>query len=334
MKKGIHACRQCHNLTEAEVCSICADPARSEALVCVVEDIRDLLALESTGQYRGKYHVLGGVISPMDGIGPNDLNIDTLVQRLEQHDSQHRPAHRGHFALPATMEGETTAFYLFRKLANSEVEVTAIARGLAVVRPAHADEATLVQSLKQRLPYTSKFKPWTFRSSLSITTLNTFFPSAALGAGGCCGAGTSGLCSGGVCGRQQFRGRFVRDGSRQFPEVHLIDSNENLGFSKGNNLAIRQSKGRWVLLLNPDTIIQEDTLLKCLKYADARPRLGGLGVPMVDGAGRYLPESKRGIPTPNGLLEDFGAVPLPSFCWLNRYYMGNLSKDESQPSRF
>ncbi|MGB1122695.1 MAG: glycosyltransferase family 2 protein [Flavobacteriales bacterium] len=120
---------------------------------------------------------------------------------------------------------------------------------------------------------------------------------------------------------------------RQFPEVHLIDSKENLGFSKGNNLAIRQSKGRWVLLLNPDTIIQEDTLLKCLEYADARPRLGGLGVPMVDGAGRYLPESKRGIPTPNAAFWKISGLYrlAPRSARLNRYYLGNLSKDESQP---
>ena len=120
---------------------------------------------------------------------------------------------------------------------------------------------------------------------------------------------------------------------RQFPEVHLIDSKKNLGFSKGNNLAIRQSKGRWVLLLNPDTIIQEDTLLKCLEYADARPRLGGLGVPMVDGAGRYLPESKRGIPTPSAAFWKISGLYrlAPRSARLNRYYMGNLSKDESQP---
>jgi GT2 family glycosyltransferase len=120
---------------------------------------------------------------------------------------------------------------------------------------------------------------------------------------------------------------------RQFPEVHLIDSKENLGFSKGNNLAIRQSKGRWVLLLNPDTIIQEDTLLKCLEYADAQPRLGGLGVPMVDGAGRYLPESKRGIPTPSAAFWKISGLYrlAPRSARLNRYYLGNLSKDESQP---
>lgn len=157
MKAGIHACKTCFNLTETVVCSICSDPARNEQLICVVEDIRDLLALEATGQYRGQYHVLGGVISPMDGIGPNDLNIDALVTRLEgMHVDEEGQAPEVIFALPATMEGETTAFYLFRKLANTGAEVTAIARGLAVGEDLqHADEATLVQSLKQRLPYTS-----------------------------------------------------------------------------------------------------------------------------------------------------------------------------------
>ena len=157
MKKGIHACTQCHNLTEAEVCSICLDPARQGNLVCIVEDIRDLLALEATGQYRGKYHVLGGVISPMDGIGPHDLNIASLMQRLELlNTTPEKDKVEVIFALPATMEGETTAFYVFRKLAPLTVEVTAIARGLAVGEDLqHADEATLVQSLRQRLPYTN-----------------------------------------------------------------------------------------------------------------------------------------------------------------------------------
>ncbi|HBL38260.1 MAG TPA: recombination protein RecR [Flavobacteriales bacterium] len=155
MKRGIHACNQCHNLTEMEVCSICLDPARQGNLVCIVEDIRDLLALEATGQYRGKYHVLGGVISPMDGIGPNDLNIASLAVRLETLTGSSDKV-EVIFALPATMEGETTAFYIFRKLAPLAVEVTAIARGLAVGEDLqHADEATLVQSLRQRLPYTS-----------------------------------------------------------------------------------------------------------------------------------------------------------------------------------
>jgi recombination protein RecR len=155
MKNGIHACTECHNLTESTICSICTDATRLQDSICVVEDIRDLLALEATGQYRGKYHVLGGVISPMDGIGPNDLHIGTLVERLttiEESKEQMEVI----FALPATMEGETTAFYLYRKLAPLQVQVTAIARGLAVGEDLqHADEATLVQSLRQRLPYTT-----------------------------------------------------------------------------------------------------------------------------------------------------------------------------------
>jgi len=131
------------------------DAARLQDSICVVEDIRDLLALEATGQYRGKYHVLGGVISPMDGIGPNDLHIGTLVERLTTMDAL-KEKMEVIFALPATMEGETTAFYLYRKLAPLQVQVTAIARGLAVGEDLqHADEATLVQSLRQRLPYTT-----------------------------------------------------------------------------------------------------------------------------------------------------------------------------------
>lgn len=154
MKEGIHACSECHNLTEDPTCSICENSSRSSQLVCVVEDIRDLLAMESTGQFSGKYHVLGGVISPMDGIGPNDLNIETLVERLKRN-TQELPETEVIFALPATMEGETTAFYLFRKLSDLPLKITAIARGLSVGEDLqHADEATLIQSLKQRIPYT------------------------------------------------------------------------------------------------------------------------------------------------------------------------------------
>ncbi len=119
---------------------------------------------------------------------------------------------------------------------------------------------------------------------------------------------------------------------RQFPEFHLVEPKKNLGFSKGNNLAIRQSQGRWVLLLNPDTIVQEDTLLKCLKYADVHTQLGGLGVPMVDGDGRYLPESKRGIPTPSAAFWKISGLYrlAPKSARLNRYYLGHLAEDESQ----
>lgn len=159
MKSGIRACSECYNLTERDLCSLCDDPVRDRKTLCVVEDLRDLLAIESTAQYRGLYHVLGGVISPMDGIGPNDLHIEGLVERLQKNresaGKEIYPVEEVIFALPTTMEGETTAFYLFRKLAPLKVRVTAIARGVAVGDDLqHADEATLVQSLRQRMPYT------------------------------------------------------------------------------------------------------------------------------------------------------------------------------------
>ena len=154
MRQGVRGCATCHNLTESERCSICINPLRKENLICVVEDLRDLLAIEATGQFQGRYHVLGGVISPMEGVGPNDLNIESLVIRAAQltQDDDGEII----FALPATMEGETTAFYLFRKLSSFNLQVTSIARGIAVGEDLqHADEATLVQSLRQRLPYTN-----------------------------------------------------------------------------------------------------------------------------------------------------------------------------------
>jgi GT2 family glycosyltransferase len=117
----------------------------------------------------------------------------------------------------------------------------------------------------------------------------------------------------------------------QFPEVHLLELKENVGFSKGNNLAIEQAKGRWILLLNPDTVVPEDALSKCLEYADGKPKLGGMGVPMVDGTGRYLPESKRGMPTPwAALCKISGIYKLaPKSAKLNQYYMGHLRSDEN-----
>jgi len=155
LRQGIRGCQICHNLTEQDQCSICEDAARDDRLICVVEDLRDLLAIESTGQFRGLYHVLGGVISPMDGTGPNDLNIESLVDRVTSSSIEEAKQLEIIFALPTTMEGETTAFYLFRKLASCDVQVTAIARGVAVGDDLqHADEATLVQSIRQRLPYT------------------------------------------------------------------------------------------------------------------------------------------------------------------------------------
>jgi recombination protein RecR len=149
MREGVKPCAVCHNPTEGETCNLCANPHRDRSTVCVVEDVRDLLALESIGEYRGLYHVLGGVISPMDGVGPADLNVESLVKRAGSEDIKEVI-----LALPGSMEGDTTAFYVAKKLADCNVLLTALARGVAVGEALqYADEATLSSSLLNRLPY-------------------------------------------------------------------------------------------------------------------------------------------------------------------------------------
>ena len=149
MKDGVKACLTCGNLGEEEQCGICRDERRDDARIAVVEDLRDLLAIEGTGHFKGRYHVLGGVISPMDGVGPGDLRVDSLIERASN------PACKEViFALPTTMEGDTTAFYLDKRLRGAEVEITTLARGVAVGDELqYADELTLIRSLQQRLPY-------------------------------------------------------------------------------------------------------------------------------------------------------------------------------------
>ena len=149
MKEGVKTCTTCGNLGEEEHCNICLDPRREDDRIAVVEDLRDLLAIEGTGHFRGRYHVLGGVISPMDGVGPADLRVESLIQRASK-----ETCREVIFALPTTMEGDTTAFYLDKRLRESQVEITTLARGVAVGDELqYADELTLIRSLQQRLPY-------------------------------------------------------------------------------------------------------------------------------------------------------------------------------------
>lgn len=145
----VHYCTRCHNLSDADICAICADHKRDASLLCVVEDIRDVMAIEQTGQFRGLYHVLGGLISPMDGVGPGDLSISSLVDRLTAGEVREVV-----LALNQTMEGDTTNFYIYKKIADSKVSITTIARGLSVGESLeYADEITLGRSLMQRVPY-------------------------------------------------------------------------------------------------------------------------------------------------------------------------------------
>lgn len=139
-------CKNCHNLSDQEICEICVDQKRDKSLVCVVGDIRDILAIENTMQYKGLYHVLGGVISPMDGIGPSDLNIESLLRRIEN-----SSVLEVILALSPTTEGDTTNFYLYRKLSPSNVKITLISRGIGVGSELEfADEITLGRSIMNR----------------------------------------------------------------------------------------------------------------------------------------------------------------------------------------
>lgn len=147
MRKGVRYCSVCHNISETEVCPLCADPRRDKATVCVVENVKDVMSFENTGQYSGVYHVLGGVIAPMDGIGPEVLEIDSLVERVASGEVKEVI-----LALSATMEGDTTNYYIFRRLAPyTDVKITQIARGVSVGNEIeYTDEITLGRSLVNR----------------------------------------------------------------------------------------------------------------------------------------------------------------------------------------
>jgi recombination protein RecR len=152
MREGIRECSQCHNLSDHALCQICSDPRRDRSLVCVVENIRDLMAIEDTGQYRGLYHVLGGIISPIEGIGPADLNIESLAARAQAGEIR-----EAIMAISPTIEGETTIFYLSKKLQPIGVQVSAIARGVSFGGDLeYADELTLGRSIVTRTPYSGQ----------------------------------------------------------------------------------------------------------------------------------------------------------------------------------
>ena len=149
LRQEVKFCRHCHNISDTEVCDICANPRRDHSLICVVEDIQDVLAIENTQQYNGVYHVLGGVISPMEGIGPSDLQIATLVERV-----QGGEVSEVILALSPTMEGDTTNYYLYRKLSDTGVKISVIARGVAQNdQLQYTDEVTLGRAIAGRTPF-------------------------------------------------------------------------------------------------------------------------------------------------------------------------------------
>lgn len=154
MREEVKFCKNCHNISDVEVCEICSNASRNHTIICVVEDIRDVMAIENTNQFKGVYHVLGGKISPIDGVGPSQLNITTLVDKV-----QTGKVEEIIFALSSTMESDTTNFYLYKQLKNFEIKTSTIARGIAVGDELeYADEVTLGRSIVQRVPFENSLK--------------------------------------------------------------------------------------------------------------------------------------------------------------------------------
>lgn len=154
MRSQIKHCKSCHNISDTDICEICVQPNRDKSLVCVVEDIRDVMAIESTAQYRGLYHVLGGKISPLDGIGPHNLTIKSLVDKVKEGTIKEII-----FALSSTMEGDTTNFYIYKQIEDYNIQTSTIARGIAVGDELeYADEITLGRSIINRIPFENSLK--------------------------------------------------------------------------------------------------------------------------------------------------------------------------------
>ena len=154
LREEVKFCKKCHSISDVTICHICSNPNRIQDVICVVEDIRDVMAIESTSQYRGLYHVLGGKISPMDGIGPQDLKINSLIDKATSGDIKELI-----FALSATMEGDTTNFYIYKQLEGVSIKTSTIARGIGVNDELeYADEVTLGRSIINRIPFESALK--------------------------------------------------------------------------------------------------------------------------------------------------------------------------------
>ena len=154
MRLNVNFCKNCHNISDLDVCEICSNPRREQSVICVVEDIRDVIAIEKTSSFNGLYHVLGGKISPIDGIGPDDLNIESLVEKVKNN-----PIKEVIFALSSTMEGDTTNFYIYRQISAYNIATSTIARGISVGDELeYADEITLGRSITDRIPFEKSLK--------------------------------------------------------------------------------------------------------------------------------------------------------------------------------
>lgn len=154
MREEIKFCKSCHNISDVDVCEICSNEKRNHSIICVVEDVRDVMAIENTGQFKGIYHVLGGKISPIDGVGPSQLNINSLIEKVKNDKVEELI-----FALSSTMEGDTTNFYIYKQIKDCSVKTSTIARGISVGDELeYADEVTLGRSILHRIPFENSLK--------------------------------------------------------------------------------------------------------------------------------------------------------------------------------
>ena len=154
MREEIEFCKSCHNISDVDVCEICSNEKRNHSIICVVEDVRDVMAIENTGQFKGIYHVLGGKISPIDGVGPSQLNINSLIEKVKNDKVEELI-----FALSSTMEGDTTNFYIYKQIKDCPVKTSTIARGISVGDELeYADEVTLGRSILHRIPFENSLK--------------------------------------------------------------------------------------------------------------------------------------------------------------------------------
>ena len=154
MREEIKYCTSCHNISDVAICEICNNPRRNHKIICVVEDVRDVMAIENTSQFKGIYHVLGGKISPIDGVGPSQLNIGSLIEKVKMGEIE-----EVFFALSSTMEGDTTNFYIYKQIGDNEIIISTIARGISVGDELeYADEVTLGRSILHRVPFEKSFK--------------------------------------------------------------------------------------------------------------------------------------------------------------------------------
>ena len=154
LKLEVQYCKHCHNISDTEICAICSNPSRDNSTICVVENIKDVMAIENTAQFKGLYHVLGGIISPIDGIAPSDIEIASLIERVQK-----EPVKEVIMALSATMEGDTTNFYIYRKLQPFDLKLSIIARGVSIGDEIeYADEVTLGRSIINRTPFDESYK--------------------------------------------------------------------------------------------------------------------------------------------------------------------------------